>query len=202
MDSNIENRVEALVLALHTAEVVKFGRFQLSSGVISPIYIDLRLMISHPAVLRQAAAEYARLLEAIQFDVIAAIPYAGLPIGTAIAVQTDYPLIFPRKATKSYGTGQLIEGKWHVGQRAAIIEDLVTSGGSVLKGIAALKASGLQVQDVVVLIDRQQRGKRNLEVEGYKLHAVMTVSEMSDILERNGRITTDEWRAVRGMITG
>lgn len=181
--------LEQLALTLHDIEAVKFGRFQLASGKISPIYIDLRLLIARPAALRMAAEAYARILRTLEFDLLGAIPYGGLPIGTAIALTMDVPMIFPRKVVKSYGTGKTIEGKFRIGQRVVIIEDLVTSGESALGGVAMIKAAGLQVRDIVVLLDRQQGGAQNIIERGYQLHAVMTMAHLLATLEENGRIS-------------
>ena len=103
---------DAVIVALHETGVVRFGEFKLHSGRISPIYLDLRLLTSYPAVLRQVAAVYVTILEKIQFDLLAAMPVAGLPIGTAISLQMERPLIYPRQALKAYGTGKQIEGTW------------------------------------------------------------------------------------------
>ena len=100
----------------------------------------------------------------------------------------ERPLIYPRKEIKSYGTGQRIEGRYDVGQRAVIVEDLVTSGKSIAQGVAVLKAAGLQIADAVVLIDREQGGAANLKQEGYTLHRVMTLNHLLSLLEDLGRI--------------
>jgi uridine monophosphate synthetase len=183
---------EQMTLTLHDIGCIQFGRFPLHSGVVSPIYIDLRLLVSYPAALREAARAYAAVLETLDFDLLAGIPYAALPIGTAIALEMDRPLIFPRKTAKSYGTGKTIEGKWRVGQRVVIIEDLITSGDSILQGIVALKTKGLQVKDAVVLIDRQQGGSEYLAQQGYTLHSVMTLTQVLAVLNSNGRITNGQ----------
>ena len=133
--------LEPLALSLFDIGAVRLGQFVLHSGRRSPIYFDLRLLVSYPAVLRQVAAAYALVLRRLQFDILAAYPYAGLPIGTAIALEMNIPLIYPRKTAKSYGTGKQVEGVWQVGQRAVVIEDLITSGDSILQAIAALKAA-------------------------------------------------------------
>ena len=185
-----------LVLTLYRIEVVRFGRFELHSGKLSPIYIDLRLLASYPTVLRQVAQAYSELLTHLHCDVIAAIPYAGLPIGTAIALETGLPLIYPRKVAKSYGTGKQIEGKWTIGQTAVIIEDLITSGDSILQGIAMLKTVGLQINDAVVLIDRQQGGSEHLANQGYQLHAVLTLPQMLTILEEQGQLSSGQHREI------
>jgi uridine monophosphate synthetase len=187
----------SLILALHDAGCVQFGQFTLASGAQSPIYLDLRRMASHPALLRLAAAAYAELLRPLRFDCLAAVPYAALTIGTAIALEMDRPLIYPRKEVKAYGTGRAVEGDFQPGQRAAVIEDLVTSGGSVLTAIQTLEAAGLAVTDVAVLIDRQQGGPQTLAAAGYRLHAALTMMQIVDALEAAGRIAAPQAAAVR-----
>lgn len=193
--------LEPLALSLFDIGAVRLGQFVLHSGRRSPIYFDLRLLVSYPAVLRQVAAAYAVVLRRLQFDILAAYPYAGLPIGTAIALEMNIPLIYPRKTAKSYGTGKQVEGVWQVGQRAVVIEDLITSGDSILQAIAALKAASLQVEDAVVLIDREQAGREMLAQAGYNLHAVIGMRQMLGILERHNRITASKTAEVLALLT-
>ncbi len=196
---NSENEQDILVelaLKLHDIEAVKFGRFTLHSGKKSRIYLDLRLLASFPQVMKLAARAYRQILEKLEFDLVAATPLAGLPIGTAISLDMDIPLVYPRQSTKSYGTGKQIEGRWEVGQTAVIVDDLITSGDSLLQGIAFLKAAGLHVNDTVVLIDRQQGGKDILKREGYRLHSAISISQILEILEENGRISSKKHRKV------
>lgn len=201
-----------LILDLADIGAIQFGEFTLASGRKSPVYIDLRLLASHPRVLRRAAYAYTRLIAGILgvevrtfqsgpaaappphlSDVrLAAIPYAALPIGAAIALETGLPLIYPRKEVKSYGTGQEVEGSYRPGDRAVVLDDLITTGGSKLAAIVPLKAAGLAVRDVVVLIDREQGGRRELEAAGYRLHAVLRLREMVTLLAEVGRISPDQ----------
>ena len=187
---------ESLALGLYEIGAVKFGRFELQSGRISPIYVDLRVMISRPSLLRQAAQAYQQLLAPLSFDLLGAIPYGGLPIGTAIALEMNRPMIFHRKQAKNYGTGRQIEGIWSVGQRVVIIEDVITSGESILQGIAVLKAAGLQVLDAAVLINRQQGGAENLAANGYTLHSVFTLEKLLDLLLQVKKIDTSLYQRV------
>jgi orotate phosphoribosyltransferase len=182
-------QLETLALKLYDIGAVKMGRFTLHSGKTSPIYLDLRLLVSYPQALQQVAEAYTALLKTLTFDILAAYPYAGLPIGTAIALHSGWPLIYPRKMAKQYGTGKQVEGAWQVGQTAVVIEDLITSGDSILQAIASLKAAGLQVNDAAVLIDRQQGGRKALEAEGYQLYAVLTMAQLLNVLEEHKRIT-------------
>ncbi|MEW5986720.1 MAG: orotate phosphoribosyltransferase [Chloroflexota bacterium] len=188
--------LDILAATLFDIGAVRFGQFTLHSGRVSPIYLDLRLLVSYPAALRLATAAYRERLAGLQFDLLAAFPYAGLPIGTALCLDMDVPLIYPRKTTKSYGTGKEIEGKWEVGQTAAVIDDVITSGDSLLQMIAALKAAGLKVRDALVLVDREQGGRQLLEAGGYQLHAVLTLRRLLASLEDQGRITPAQRAAV------
>ena len=184
--------LEQFALTLFDIGAVQLGKFKLHSGRKSRIYLDLRVLVSHPAALRQAVAVYRMVLDQLSFDLLAATPLAGLPLGTALCLELDKPLIYPRKTAKSYGTGKEIEGVWQVGQTAVVIDDLVTSGDSILQAIVALKASGLQVNDAVVLIDREQGGIATLEEHGYNLHAAVKVSRILSILEAHQRISGKE----------
>jgi uridine monophosphate synthetase len=178
-----------LALTLHDLGCIQFGDFTLASGQVSPIYIDMRLLVSDPAALQRVAHHYASLLRPLQFDRLGAIPYAGLPIGTAVALETGCPLIYPRKEAKQYGTRRPIEGRFTSGETVLVLDDLITTGGSKLAAIKPLEAAGLIVRDIVVLLDRQQGGKEQLAREGYHLHALLTMSELLDILQAKGRIT-------------
>jgi uridine monophosphate synthetase len=199
----------ALTLALADIGAIQFGEFTLASGQKSPIYIDLRLLASHPRVLRQAARAYAApLRDVLALDgtppdlCLAAIPYAALPIGTAVALELDLPLIYPRKETKAHGTARQIEGAFRPGQRAVVLDDLITTGSSKRQAITPLEEAGLVVQDVVVLIDREQGGAEELAEAGYRLHAVLRLGEMLDTLVEAGRIDARQRQAVASFLWG
>lgn len=181
--------METLALTLHDIGAIQFGRFRLHSGRESRIYIDLRVLVSFPYALRQATAAYRTVLDGLAFDLLVATPLAGLPIGTALCLDTDKPLIYPRKTAKSYGTGKNVEGRWSIGQTAVVIDDLITSGDSVLETIAAVKAAGLHVHDAVVLIDREQGGREMLAKQGYHVQPVMTLRQLLEILVAHGRLS-------------
>jgi len=183
---------QQLSTALFDAGCVKFGVFTLKSGLTSPIYIDLRLLASHPSLLREVARIMADAARGLTFDRIAAIPYAGLPIGTALALEMDRPMIYPRKETKKYGAGRAIEGAFEPGETALVIDDLITRGTSKIEAIKPLETAALSVRDVLVLIDREQGGKEDLAQRGYRLHAVLQLTQILDHLRDSARITADQ----------
>jgi uridine monophosphate synthetase len=193
-------RHQALILGLYELGCVQFGQFTLASGQSSPIYLDLRRLASNPTLLNLAAQAYADLLRPLSFDHLAAVPYAALPLGTAVALRLNKSLVYPRKEVKSHGTGQAIEGVYQAGQRVVVLEDLVTSSGSVLKAIEPLSAAGLSVADVVVLIDREQAGRETLAAQGYRLHAVLTLTEILEALHQTGHISTAQMAEVRSYL--
>jgi len=194
--ANLPASLCELPLDLFDIGCVRFGDFTLASGQRSPIYVDLRLLASHPRVLSEVARAYAHLLRDIPYQRIAAIPYAALPIGTAVALDLGKPLVYPRKEVKNYGTGRAIEGEFVPGERAVVLDDLITTGGSKIKAIAPLEEAGLQVRDIVVLIDREQGGREELATHGYRLHAAFTLRKMLDTLRVAGRITDQQYNTV------
>ncbi|HEY6073721.1 MAG TPA: orotate phosphoribosyltransferase [Anaerolineales bacterium] len=182
----------ALADGLLAAGCIKFGSFTLKSGLQSPIYIDLRQIISFPRLLEQVGAAYLPLLKELKFDRLAGLPYAAIPIATAVSLQSGYPMIYPRKEAKQYGTKAEIEGEYHPGETAVVIDDLATTGGSKFEVIEKLTAAGLVVRDVVVLVDRQSGAREALRAAGYAMHAVLTITEMLDHWERTGGVEKDK----------
>ena len=191
---------QSLIANLADLEAIKFGSFTLASGIVSPFYIDLRLLVSWPALLAQAATAYAALLAALTCDRIAGVPYAALPIGTAVAIESDKPLIYMRKEAKTHGLGKVIEGLWQPGERVVIIEDLITSGGSIIQTAEKLRAAGLIVEDAIVLIDRQQGGVENLAAAGITAHSVMTLQTLVDVLVEMGKLADGKRQEVLAFV--
>jgi uridine monophosphate synthetase len=187
---------EKLIMELHDIGAIQFGKFKLKSGTLSPIYLDLRVLVSHPNVLRDAARALAEKMRALTFDRIAAIPYAALPIGTALALEMDRPLIYPRQMKKDYGTERVIEGKFTAGETVIVVDDVITTGASKFEAIAPLENARLRVRDVVVLVDREQGGAAEVAARGYTLHAVFTIREIMRVLKAHNTISDAQYREV------
>lgn len=170
---------------------IQFGEFTLKSGKISPIYIDLRRLIAHPDFLLQVAHAYHSILESLNFDHLAALPYAGLPITSAVSLLGSWSMVYPRKEEKSYGTKMQVEGVFSEGDTAVVIDDLITTGGSKLEGIDKLSENGLIVKDIVVLIDRSQNADQFLKKQGCHLHAYLTIYELIRYYQETERIAPE-----------
>ncbi len=193
----VHDALDALADALVDIGCIRFGSFTLKSGLESPIYIDLRRLITAPGVLAQVAAAYLPLMRSLEFDRLAALPYAALPIGTAVSLQSGWPMIFPRREAKGYGTRKLIEGEPVVGETIVVVDDLATTGGSKLEAIEKLQGADLKVTDIVVLIDRQSGAQQAMAKVGCTLHAVFTLRGLLERWERTGRVSAQQVQAVR-----
>ena len=190
----------ALAEGLLRAGCVRFGEFTLKSGLKSPIYLDLRQLVSHPTLLAQVANAYVPLLHTLHYHRLAALPYAALPIATAISLKTGDPLIYPRKEVKEYGTRAEVEGEYHAGEKVVIIDDLATTGSSKFEAIEKLTGSGLVVEDIVVLIDRQSGASESLAQAGFRLHAVLTLTSLLNYWEATDRIPIGQILAARAFL--
>jgi uridine monophosphate synthetase len=183
-----------LALDLHSIGALKFGEFTFKSGIVSPIYVDLRLFVSYPKILKKVAKLYADQLKSIEYDRLAGVAYAALPIAGAISLELERPWIFMRKEglKKGYGLQKSLEGQFEKGETVVMIEDLVTRATSLMEAIPAIEEHGLIIKDAVVLLDYGKGGGDVLRKGGYNLHAFMTMREMVDIMFAEGKIDADK----------
>lgn len=180
--------MEKLYNDIFDAGCIKFGEFKLKSGIMSPVYCDFRGLVSKPGLLAEIGKALADRAKEIGCDRIAGIPYAGLPLGVAAGIAGDIPMIYPRKEVKDYGTKKLIEGEYKPGDKVLVIDDIVTDGASKLEAIFPLEDAGLIVDDILIILDREQGGGRTLAKAGYKLHSLGKLSEVLDALVNSGKV--------------
>ena len=195
--TELDSARKSLADRLLEAGCIKFGNFTLKSGLQSPIYIDLRQIISYPTLLSEIAQAYLPLLSHLRFSRIAGLPYAAIPIATAISLAGNYPMIYPRKEAKVYGTKADIEGEFHAGETVVVIDDLATTGGSKFEAIEKLTGAGLLVKDIVVLVDRQSGARESLAQAGYAMHAVLTISQLLEYWGENRKVEKDKIEETR-----
>lgn len=186
---------QSLPLALYQIGAVQFGEFTLKSGQVTSIYINLRKIISYPQILRDVASAMWEKVSGSKFELVCGVPYTALPIATCMSLNHDIPMVMRRKEKKDYGTKQVIEGVFNKGQTCLIIEDVITSGASIIETAADLQEAGLVIKEVAVLIDREQGGRANLE-KHFKVHSILTISEIFDALIKSNSVSAEE----RGII--
>ena len=182
--------------------IIKFGRFTLKSGIESPFYVDLRPLASDPKILKKLANYLLEMLPLDNFDIICGVPYAALPMATAMSLESYLPLIIKRKEAKSYGTKKLIEGIYEKGQNCLLVEDVITSGKSLVETIEEVENEGIKVSDIVVVLDRQQGGKEKLEAKGYTVHSLFNISEVVEILREVNYIDDEEVARIQDFVNG
>ncbi len=182
-----------LVDDLTTIQALKFGEFRLKSGVLSPFYVDLRGIIAHPPILQAVALRILDVLRPLRFDRIAGIPYAGLPIATAVALAGNLPMLYARKEVKNHGTRRAIEGAFGPGEVVVLIDDVITDGASKFEAAAPLLEAGLVVRDFVIFLDREQGGADRLREKGYALHSALRISAVLAYLRDTGRLPRDQY---------
>jgi len=192
-----------LALDLYSIGAVKFGEFTYTSGTTGPMYIDLRLFISYPEVLKRVTKIYVSMLENLKFDRLAGVAYAGLPIAGAISLEMNLPWIFMRKeaAAKNYGLKKAIEGEFKSGETVVMIEDICNKASSLLTAIPKIEEEGLIITDAVVLLDYLKGGAEAMKESGYTLHSFMSVLELIEILHAQKKLDQSSFIKCKKFLT-
>jgi uridine monophosphate synthetase len=181
-------------------ECFRIGSFVLKSGKRSPFYIDLRRIISRASLLDRVGACYAEEMKGLEYARVAGIPFAGIPIATAVSLRLGVPMIFPRLEKKEHGTGNTIEGAFEKGDKVVLIDDLMTTGKSKFEALDVLDSQGIVVTDLVVLLERGTSGRKELADRGVTLHSCFTVEDFIDECYRSGKIGDKELAEIRAFL--
>jgi orotate phosphoribosyltransferase len=191
-----EHLKENLCKVLYKIGALRFGAFKLTSGKMSPYYIDLRVVPSFPDAFEQVCNIYIEMVRVHvgtdSFARIAGIPVSGLPFASVVAHELRKPLVIPRNVQKTHGRERKVEGVLNPGDTILIIDDLVTSAKSIIKAVESLRTEGGVVNDAVVLIDREEGGRENLSKSNVHLHHLLKVGEAANTLHQVGAITDSE----------
>jgi len=187
--------VKEFTTFLFKNEIIKFGDFTLASGKKSSYYVDLRLVPSYPHEFRKMIKylenEITQNIGLGKFDSIVSVPTGGLVIASALAIETVKPLIYVRSKPKDYGTSKSIEGKIHDEMKVVMIDDVATTGGSVVNAIKSLKEVNIVINDAYVIVNRMEGANEALEKLGVKMHSVLDILQITEILHEQNLIDQD-----------
>jgi orotate phosphoribosyltransferase len=185
---------------LNKTGALKFGAFKLSSGKVSPYYIDLRIIPSFPDSFQKICGycvDFVRdQIGVDKFERVAGIPVAGIPFASVISYGLKKPFLYIRKGERLQGRERRIEGIIAPGDRVLLIDDLVTTGLSLQKASKAIIAESGVINDAVVLLDRQEGGKEKLAENGAKLHALLNITETAKTLHELGAIDDEQFKTI------
>jgi len=198
--ASFEKEKSELSRVLHKIGAMKFGAFKLTSGRISPYYIDLRVVPSFPDAFQRVCNLYVKLLErdlgVENVDRIAGIPTAGMPFASVVAFHMKKPFVYIRSKVKTHGRERRIEGVLMPGNRVLLVDDLITTGLSLRKAAKAIRSEGGVVADALVMVDREEGGKERLRKDGIKLHYLLTAREAATKLYELGAIEEDQLKTI------
>lgn len=185
---------------LFRIDALKFGKFKLTSGKSSPYYIDLRIIPSFPDVFNEVCDFYVKLIESNvgieNFKIVAGVPTGGIPFGAVVAYKLNKPFIYVRSTQREHGRERRVEGTLSSGDKVLLLDDLITTGKSLVQAASTIKTDGGIIDDVVVLINREEGGEEALMKESLKLHYLLKASEAVKILHEIGAIEDRELKAV------
>ncbi|WP_254863808.1 orotate phosphoribosyltransferase [Halovivax gelatinilyticus] len=173
---------QELIGALRAAEAVKFGEFELSHGGTSEYYVDKYLFETDPACLSAIAEAFAERVDAD--EKLCGVALGGVPLAAATSVVAGVPYVIARKQRKEYGTGNQIEGRLEEGEEVVVVEDIVTTGTSLVDAVEAVRAAGATVERALVVVDREEGGREAIEQAGVEMEALVTASELLEDADR------------------
>ena len=196
--------VKEFATFLHEKGIIKFGEFTLASGKKSSYYVDLRLIPSYPHEFRMMIKQLQnKITEEIgleNFDSLVSVPTGGLVIGSALAIEIIKPLIYVRSKPKDYGTSKSVEGYFHEGMKVLMIDDVATTGGSVVNAIKSLKSENIRITDAYVIVNRMEGAKEALKEHGVTMHSLVDVLQVTKALHEQKLIDDQILEKVKNQI--
>lgn len=199
-ESDRDQLQEDIVLFLFDRNAIKVGNFTLSSGKKSCFYLDLRILQSYPVYFRKAISLLTYLIHSQiglgSFDCICSVPTSGTIFGSALSYELFKPHIYIRKDLKSYGMQKKIEGEFNPNSKILFVDDVITTGHSVLSGIESL-ANHSNISGIVVLVDRQQGSKDIHDRFSIKIKSAIPIYHIIKILNDKNRIDKNEYEAIK-----
>ena len=171
------NSKKELIELLSQKDVVKFGKFKLSSGKESDYYVNMKMAITDPKILKKIAEIVSSQIIKEKFDKVAGPALGAVPIVTAISLESDIPMLIVRKAKKEYGTSKIIEGILDSGDSVIVVEDVTTTGNSLLKAIKTIENEGGIVKKALVIVDRAEGAIDNLKNNGILLEPIISIND-------------------------
>jgi|YelNatPaOPRAMG01_1025707.scaffolds.fasta_scaffold24661_3 orotate phosphoribosyltransferase len=199
-----ESLLTELVKDIYLAGGFRTGEFKLTSGGLSPYYVDLRILVSKPRIFERLVDTYISKMKTVgeSFDVVAGVETAGIPIATLISHKTGVPMVFARSREREHGTGRLVEGELRRGSRVVVVDDVLTTGGSILKAVEAIGSADGEVAYAIVFLDRLQNGVKKLGEAGVKTYSVIDIRGFLKILFENKLIPSSEYEKVLKYLEG
>jgi|TARA_B110000263_G_scaffold95250_1_gene83271 orotate phosphoribosyltransferase len=196
--------VKEFAIFLYKNNIIRFGNFTLASGKNSSYYVDLRLIPSYPHQFRKMIKNLQNLIVEKtgldDFDCLASVPTGGLVVTSALAIEIVKPLIYVRSKPKEHGTTKSIEGKISAGMKVMMVDDVMTTGTSVLNGINQLKEAELLVSDLYVIINRLEGGDKALSDIGVQTHQLTDILEITDILFQEKLIDKEIFEKIKNQV--
>ena len=197
--------VKEFATFLHQKGIIKFGDFTLASGKKSSYYVDLRLVPSYPhqfrTMIKYLQSNITESVGLNSFDSLVSVPTGGLVIASALAIETVKPLIYVRSKPKDYGTSKSVEGKIHEGMKVVMIDDVATTGGSVVNAIKSLKEANITIEDAYVIVNRMEGADEALKELGVRLHSITNIMQITQSLHEQKFIGDDILEKVRKQIS-
>ena len=191
--------MDKLILDLFNKNCIKIGKFNLKNGTTSPIYIDLKNIISYPSLINTVTDLIWEKMKTLEYDCISGIPYGAIPVASILSANKNIPMILVRKEKKNYGTSKQIEGLVIKNNICVLIEDVITTGSSIEKVVNLLNKKEIIVNDVFVICDR--RNYNNLHNSNYQIHSLFNIYDITECLISNSLINYNDYITIKNFVS-